>query len=319
MEIKITLPIALLKAACLVAPNDSLNYESVAIDKGYLVATDRVLLFWAPLENIDPEIRIVIPRIHVECFIKKAERFSGEICDFIFNTKTQLGTLIIPKCVGCFENFEQVFNVYPDWQKAIPDLSKQDLTGIPYFDPNYLTKLESIAQILGTICSPKITPTGIDKGALIDFIFSEFDNVQACLMPKDKTYTKTKFCVEFNEEGDSPEWEQVPAESAEIALRAVLRMRKDLTNGQKSYFSLGRWFRPAFWQGSDEEHTAKMFYTEEWFKKPMKRFNNPQKAIEYIQLMNECVECFSGDSSITAYTIEEVNNFFAQNVELKDA
>ncbi len=70
---------------------------------------------------------------------------------------------------------------------------------------------------------------------------------------------------------------------------------------------------PAIWNGSKEDHAERMFYTEEWFSKPLSRYDNPELAIAYIDAVNDCVECYIGEKSITANTPEEVTKFFAEN------
>jgi len=64
------------------------------------------------------------------------------------------------------------------------------------------------------------------------------------------------------------------------------------------------------WAGSDEEHKKEMFYTEEWFKKPLRRYSSKEKALAFMESVNDCVECYIGEKSITAYTPEEVIMFF---------
>lgn len=319
MEQKISLPLALLRAACIAAADDDLarsQIQSVAIDNGHIVATNGHLMFWAKLDDVSADIKIYIPRIHVECFIKKTKHFSGFICDLVYNPDTKQGYLEIPFCLNCYEGFKVFDNQYVNWQKVIPQDTSESSDGHPQFQAKYHVKLEEIATELGAICDPKIIPHGLHKAASVQFLLSEFDNVHACLMPLDLTYSNVKYCVEIFEEPDNAEPEQLPAASAEIALRAAKRLRTDI---QDSFsISNARWIRPALWIGTDQDHRDKMFYTEEWFNQPLRQYDNPEKAIEYLTaLPGEVVRCYVGDvltgPEIHARTVEEVKEFFTKN------
>lgn len=319
MKHKIKLPLPLLRAALIAAADDDYyrpQIESVVIDKGHIVATDGAVMFWAKLDDVNPDLHIVIPRINVECFIKKTEGFKNFICDLVYDSDTSHGYFEIPNCFGCHEAFKEFFRQgYPIWQRVIPTIA-EDAVGFPHFQVKYHQALKDIAGELGNICTPKITPNGERGAAPVEFLFSEFDNVHACLMPLDLASSKTKYCVEIVNEPDDAEPEQLPAASAEIALRAAKRLRTDI---QDSFsISNARWIRPALWIGTDQDHRDKMFYTEEWFNQPLRQYDNPEKAIEYLTaLPGEVVRCYVGDvltgPEIHARTVEEVKEFFTKN------
>lgn len=318
MEHKIKLPLPLLRAACLAAADDNFlqpQIESVVIDKGYMVAIDGAIMFWAKLDNVNPDLHIVIPRINVECFIKKTEGFKNFICDLIYNPETSQGYFEIPHCVACHESFKTFFDKgYTNWQKIIPVIAK-DVVGFPHFQTKYHAMLSDIAIELGSICRPKITPNGERGIASIEFLLSEFDDVHACIAPLDMSFSQAKYCVEINDEPDT-EPEQMPAASAEIALRAAQRLRKDYQDGLG--ISVAKYIQPAVWQGSNEDHQEKMLYTEDWFNQPLRQYNNAAKAINYLNKRpGEVVRCFVGDilgnTEIHARTTQEVEKFFAEN------
>lgn len=318
MEQKIRLPLALLRAACIAAAEEDFArpyLEAVMIDKGHIVATDSAIMFWAKLDNVDPDITIVIPRMNVECFIKKADNFKDFICNLVYDTNTQRGYLEIPNCWGCHEVFQSFLSGLSYWQKVIPERCDNNI-GFPNFAVKYHTKLDEIALELGSICKPKIVPNGELNAALVEFLLSEFDNVHACLAPLNMSFSNAKYCVEIFDEPDNAEPEQLPAASAEIALRAAKRLRADI--GESFDINRVSWIRPALWQGTDQDHRDKMFYTEKWFSQPLHQYDNPEKAIEYLNaLPGEVVRCFVGDiltgPEIHARTVEEVREFFAKN------
>lgn len=318
MEQKIKLPLALLRAACIAASEDDFlrpNIESVVIDQGHIVATDGCLMFWAKLDQVSANLRIVIPRIHVECFIKKTVNFNDFICDLVYDPESKHGYFEIPYCVGCYEAFKPIFTDYVNWQMVLAANTLVESNDYPQFQTAYHARLDDIALELGNICRPKIIPNGLQKAATIEFLHSEFDNVHACLMPLDLTFSKAKYCVEILNESDDAEYVQLPAASAAIALRAVQRLRKDISEGFNIRHS--NYIRPALWQGSPQEHQEKMFYTEDWFNQPLRKYNTTEKAIEYMAKMDEVVQCYVGDFSITARTVDDVKSFFAAHTLTK--
>lgn len=318
MNKKIKLPLALLRAAYIATAVDDFmrpQLESVVIDRGHIVATDGAIMFWAKLEDVDLDLSIIIPRINVECFIKKTENFSDLVCDLVYDPDTRDGYFEIPNCFGCYEAFTMHFMYYPAWQKAIPTHT-EDVTGSPQFQTKYHAQLDEISAELGSICVQKIIPNGDHKVAEIEFLFSEFDNVHACLMPVDLTFSKVKYCVEIGGESDDDGPKQLPAASAEIALRATKRLRKHVSH-DNGFIGTTNWIRPALWLGTRDQYQEKMFYTEDWFNQPVHQYDNCEKAVNYINAMpDEIVRCFVGNISINARTVEEIEKFFADNAAI---
>ena len=325
MKHTILVPLALLRAACIAAQDnndwDTSNINSVAIVKGHIVGTDRRILFYSKLKNVADDVFFIIPKAYAESFIKKTEYSSGlKHCQITYDTESQTGLIEIPNHENAYEAFKVFLKVlYPDWEKVIPE--QTDFAGFVRFGSDYLSKVEEICGQLGTICMPQIFPTGIDKAANIEFLFSDFEDAKVVLMPRSADPDTQLYCVVVGDldDEDAP---QIPAASAELAFKAAHRMRKSFIcnprfKSDHSEFNDGaNWIYPTVWNGSPKEHTERMFYTEEWFSRPLSRYDNPELAIEYINLTNDCVECYIGEKSITATTPDEVTKFFAENQAL---
>ena len=82
MKHTILVPLALLRAACLVAKDEELlnirNFDAVAINRGHIVATDGRLMFYSKLENVSDDISFIIPKAYAASFIKKTEFDMGQ-------------------------------------------------------------------------------------------------------------------------------------------------------------------------------------------------------------------------------------------------
>ena len=319
MKHEIKLPIALLKAAVLCASDDDFirpMLENIAIDNGCIVGTNGCILFYSQLENVDPDIEIQIPKIHVQSFLEKIESYTSfKFCKLVFDTESSEGYLEIPNVHCAYEGFKNYFKYeYMDWKKVIPEFKECSFSNLemPVFNPNYLQLINEISNSLGNICYYKMTPLGIKDCAIVDFYRTEYIDVHAYIMPMIPGSDEILYCVEMGSEADG-DYEQVPAESADIAFAAVNRMQNELNYslGVDGYFQNGSWIRPALWMGSPHEHSEKMFYTKEWFKKPLKKYSTAEQAKAYISATNDCVKCYDENRSITAYTLEDVDKFFA--------
>ncbi|MDI3237541.1 hypothetical protein QK338_05345 [Acinetobacter ursingii] len=320
MKHEIILPIALLKAAHLCASDDDFFHpqlENIVIDSGHIVGTDRSIMFYSPLDKVSHDVTIRIPKPHVSSFLAKIENFDTyRNCKLVFDTEINEGYLELPNAYCCYEAFKSsIFqNSYVDWKKAIPTYEECTFknTDLPFFSPDYLKNLAEISKILGNICFHKIIPFGISKGAIVDFYRTDYFDSKIVVMPMEVNSDKVLYCVEIGSEGDG-EFEKVPAESADIAYKAVNRIRNELAYsiGKDSFCQVGEWIKPAIWTGSSQEHEEKMFYKQEWFKKPLKKYDTAEQAKAYILATNDCVECYDENRSITAYTLDDVYAFFA--------
>ncbi len=321
MQHEIILPIALLKAASLcAAKNDDWRpmLENIAIDNGHIVATNGHIMFFSQLDDVDPEIKIQIPKPHVESFLEKIESFSTyRNCKLVFDTDLNLGHLEIPNAYCAYEGFKNYFKyAYMNWKKAIPEFHECSFINndMPVFNPQYLQTMVEITHALGEIAYHKVTPLGQTDAAIINFFRTDYAEAKALIMPLITGSDKVLYCVEIVGEPDS-EPEQLPAESGDIAFAAVARMRKDINyslGNKDNFFQAGHWIRPALWLGSPQEHQDKMFYTQEWFKKPLKKFNNADSAKAYMIATADCVQCIDGDRFIDAQSLDEIDAFFME-------
>ncbi|MDH0032523.1 MULTISPECIES: hypothetical protein [unclassified Acinetobacter] len=328
MNHTILVPLGLFRAACIAAKddgdwNDTRNIDAVAIVRSHILGTDGRILFYSKLKNVADDVFFIIPKAYAESFIKKTECNSGlKHCQITYDTESQTGLIEIPHHHNAYEAFKVFLKVsYPDWEKVIP--KQTDFAGFVRFGAEYLAKVEDICSKLGTICSPVIKPTGIDKAASIEFLYSDFEHAKAVLMPRSTDPDSLLFCVVVGDgDPDDEDAEQIPAASAELAFRASQRLRKDFIfnprfkNDHDEFNDGANWIYPTVWNGSKRDHADQMEITEEWFSKPLKRYDNPELAIEYINAVNDCVECYNGDTSITANTPDEVTKFFTENEAL---
>ncbi|WP_151981067.1 hypothetical protein [Acinetobacter guerrae] len=321
MKHEIILPIPLLKAASLcAAENEDWRpmLENIAIDNGHIVATNGHIMFFSPLDDVYPEIKIQIPKPHVDSFLNKIESFSSyRNCKLMFDTDLDRGHLEIPNGYCAFESFKQHFKyAYIDWKKVVPEYHECSFINndMPIFNPQYLQTMVDISQALGEIACHKVTPLGQTEVAIVKFFRTNYPDAQALIMPMIAASDKVLYCVEIVNEPDS-EPEQLPAESADIAFAAAERMRKEISysiGGNDGFFQPGNWVRPALWLGSPQDHKNKMFYTQEWFKKPLRKFNNADAAKAYMIETADCVQCIDDDRFIDAQSIDEIDLFFGE-------
>lgn len=325
MDNKILVPLALLRAALIASKDedewDFRNLDAIAINKGHIVATDGCILFYAKLDNVENDISFIIPKAYAQSFVNKTECYSGLTnCQISYDTEIKTGLIEIPNHHNAYEGFKiSLGDSYPDWQKVLP-VPNVEYRGFVRFGGDYISKLEEISGILGSICRHVLKPTGLTKAASINFLFSDFENVSAVLMPRSNDPDSELFCVasDSHEDGVS----QMAAVSAELAFKAAQRLRKDFIFNPRfaedcSPFNDGAsWIYPTVWNGSKGAHADQLEITEEWFSKPLKRYDDAELAIKYIQTINDCVECYIGDKSIVATTVEQVTKFFDENKAL---
>lgn len=316
---KFLIPIALLKAASLAISRDDFlrpNLEVLAIEKGHIIATNSHVLFCSKLD-IDPEFKVHIPLPHVESFLKKVENFDSYYCELSFDANEKKGLLEIKHCYGAYEAFIQHWDSFIDWQKVIiAKPEKVELSSYPYFDTKYLNTVNEMAQILGVLRG-SIYPTGTETVAFVDFKYSEYSDAFVLLMPLCNQPEKIKWAVQCSYDD---EIDLRPAESEEIAYKAVRRMKNDLN------FSFYRPSEPrcksrhdnivvVSWAGSDEEHKKEMFYNQAWFDQPLCQFNNCAQAIRYITELDEVVHCYipNTDREVITRSVDEVKAFFKRH------
>ncbi|MHA3083770.1 hypothetical protein ACX1NX_11520 [Acinetobacter sp. ANC 5383] len=321
---EIKLPIQLLNAAYIASSKYDWfrGIDSVLIDQGNIVGTDGAVLFYAKVD-VPEDFKINIPRVHVQSFLKKLKNFTS-----IHSFLLQYGDdgyikMFIPNCHGCIEVFQRpIVQNYPNWKNVIQiaeSAEHTDYSTHPQFASKKIKKLEKIAHGLGGICQPIIHSNSDGRSAAkVIFKFSEYENVNALIMPLDNTFSIGKYCVEMVNEPDS-EPTQTPAASAEIAFRAVERTRKEFDFGLGSQSdglgSYALFIKAAVWRGSDTEHAEKMFYTEDWFNKPFRKFDNIAKATQYIKEMNDVVEFHVGEKTIVTKNLDELQQFYKDHVE----
>lgn len=315
---KVLIPIALLRAASFaIAKDDFLrpNIEVLAIEKGHIVATNGHILFCSKLD-IDPEFKAYIPLPHVESFLKKVEQFNAYYCDLSFDSTEQKGLLEIKHHYGAYEAFIQYWNSFVDWQKIlVAKPEKIKLSGYPYFDTKYLNMVNEMAQILG-VNKASIHPTGIVTPAFVDFKYSEYGDAFVLLMPLSDQPEKQKWAVSFaNDDGEC----EFPAESEEIAYKAVRRIKRDLNfsiyDHKFSYGSRHDEIKVVVWSGSNEDHAEKMLYNQAWFDQPLCQFENCAQAIKYITEMDEVVRCYipKTEFEVVTRSVDEVKAFFKRH------
>lgn len=330
MKYQLALPIAILKAAYLATILDKKyqkdypqpSFEHVFIKDGYIIGTNGHMMFYAKLENVPEDARINIPVKSVKYFLKKIKKFNlhmNSLCILEYDSERATGVLEIPNYSGAYECFKVFLNKYNfNWKKPIPENKSYQITDLPQFQGAYIKRAEKIASIFGSICTPSIKPTGEKAPAIIEFLHQESDfDINLILMPCGVETNNDKYCVVIYDEPHDAEPTHIhPAESAEIAVRAVKRLRADMSSMFDDInFSPENCIEVRRWVGPIEEHEKEMFYTEEWFKKPLKRYDDKEKALAYMAALNDCVQCYVGELSITAYTPEEVIIFFDTNTE----
>lgn len=326
MKHTVLVPLALLRAALIASKDedewDFRNLDAIAINKGHIVATDGCILFYAKLDNVENDISFIIPKAYAQSFVNKTECYSGLTnCQISYDAETKTGLIEIPNHHNAYEGFKIFLSEsYIDWQKVLPT-NDVEYKGFVRFGGDYIKKLEEISGLLGSICRHNLKPTGLAKAANINFLFSDFENVNAILMPRSNNPDAELFCVAISDSHED-EVSLLPAATAELAFKAAQRLRKDFIFNPRfsddySLFSDGAsWIYPTVWNGSKDAHADQLEITEEWFSKPLKRYDDAELAIKYIQAVNDCVECYLGNKSITATTVDEVTKFFDENKAL---
>lgn len=322
------IPVALLQAASLVMyqpnENDDLSfskeaeYSRVVIEKSHIVASNGHMLFCAKLENVPEDFSLSIHFKNVESFLKKISNFDTYYFQLSVDPERSSAVMEMSHHYGAYEVFkygldDKIFN----WQKILIEKPTKDIKGYPEFQTKSLQILDDIAKELGCeIGFKKIHPTGRTKVAYVEFMYSEYPESFALIMPLVRELAEeVKYAVYIEDvTGENEGDELFPAESKDIAFEAVKRMKKDLMSLEKDPHPMAQsknnFFKVAVWDGSDEEHQEKMFYTKDWLSQPMRRYNDPQKAIHYMTAYNEVVECYDDKSSIKTRSVDEVKKFF---------
>lgn len=172
MKYQLALPIAILKAAYLATVLDKKNksdfpqptVEHVFIDESHIIGTNAHMMFYAKLENVPEDVRINIPVKHIKHFLKKIEKFNLHIhstCTLEYDKEQATGVLEIPHHENAYEGFRVFFNKYSfDWKKPIPENKDYQIEELPQFQGVYIRRAEKIASLFGSICLPRIKPTG---------------------------------------------------------------------------------------------------------------------------------------------------------------
>lgn len=122
--------------------------------------------------------------------------------------------------------------------------------------------------------------------------------------------SKKLWCVAIRPEGDTP-YKQSPAESKEIAERAVARY-KSMTLAEGNEFmieSFDDFIQVQQWHGTRKEYENKMFYTEGWFKEPMYQCKNMQQA-EQVFKYGEIVHCYKDSAELITSDFDEAKRFY---------
>ncbi|WP_111857805.1 hypothetical protein [Acinetobacter sp. CFCC 10889] len=235
-----------------------------------------------------------------------------------FDVTEQKGLLEIKNHYGAYEAFIQNWNNFTDWQKVVVSKpEKIELSAYPYFDTKYLNMVNEMAKILG-VSRGSIYPTGTETAAFIDFKYSEYSDAFVLLMPL-LDQPEKKWAVQCGHD-DEDEIVLLPAESEEIAYKAVRRIKNDL-----NFSSYGP-NEPRFksrhdnvfvvcWNGSTEEHKKEMFYNQAWFDQPLLQFDDCAKAIRYITELDEVVRCYipKTEFEIVTRSVDEVKAFFKRH------
>lgn len=346
MKHSIQLPIAVLNAAILATKNSNTDCiepvsETITITDSRIFGTNKHLIFYAKLDNVTEDITIVLPCNSVKAFLKKIKKFNlhlNAVCQLEYDTELKVGTLEVPNHMGAYEGFK-IFherNLLKNWRKLLPNVEKKakvtDFSQYPQFQGQYIRLLEKIALLFGSVCLPVIHPTGEKTVAVIELKNSEVDyDLNVLLMPLDKYGETAKYAVAIYDEADDAEPSNVlRAETLDIAVRVVKRLRKEMSFGFKNInfapqnlISIVEWkglsdFQKAqmYPETAEEDHQDdKIFYTEDWFKLPLRRYDDADKAKEFMQALNEPVGCYVGDISTTADTIEDIAAFFLKHTK----
>lgn len=332
MKQSIQLPVALLKAASLIvdqSENEFMHpFNFIHIQDSHIIGTNGHLMVYAPLQGIYDDFNLHIPKESVKHFINKLEANCPQLkeyphvnlrCTVEYDVDTKVGLIHIPDYYGVYEAFKiDLQQPMRNWQGAIPTVQEEYKGNYVPFKGKYITCLEEIASLFGGTCKPILKLTGEKTAAIVELIHSEVNfDVNLLAMPWSKDVSAVKFCIGIMDDVDDAEFSHVhPAESVEIAVRAVKRLRAEMTHGfHDSNHSPEYCVQILAWQGTDQEYKDNMLYTEEWFNKPLRRYDNAEKAKEFMTALNEPVECYVGEIKIDARTPEEVDAFFLKHTE----
>lgn len=325
MSSSILIPVALLEAASRTAfkvdedlegsVNDIFQFGKVIIENGHIVSTNRHMLFCSKLENVPSDFYMSIPLANVESFLTKVRNYDTYYFEISVNADTSIAVMEMKYHVGAYEAFKYEKDEEKlAWKNVLIKKPTKEIKGYPIFQTKYLQILDEIAMDLGGVIGKKeLYPIGLDKAAYVEFSYSEYPDAFAVIMPLKMDDSKTKYAVCIEDiTGEEPE-EIFPAESGEIAFKAVQRLKKDMA-GKGNFRSRVTSIRAVAWNGTEQEHKEKMFYTKDWLNQPLRRYDDPQKAIEYMTDYDEIVECYDSKSSITTRSVDEVNKFFGIEV-----
>lgn len=123
--------------------------------------------------------------------------------------------------------------------------------------------------------------------------------------------SKLLWCIEMAEEPDSP-FEQIPASSKSIAQRAVKRYRAMHSNSfhnKDIAQSVNNCIRVSMWDGTPEEHVAKILFNEAWFDLPMFKCDSADR-IDQAFKAKDLVKCTHQDKVLVTKDIDEAKRFF---------
>lgn len=147
-------------------------------------------------------------------------------------------------------------------------------------------------------------------------VIKERDELQAWVKENAPEFkSNLKWVVAIPEEPDSAH-EYFPAESKEIAYRALKRYKNMMTNHFANHPDLAQTINDSMhvclWHGTDDEYEAlksKSFYDEDWFKQPMFNCRSAEEIQEAFR-DKDIVHCFNGEKELITDSIEEAKRFY---------
>ena len=181
------LPAAPLKAATICSGESILRkyLNSVAIDRGHIVATDGNRMFYAAIKGLDETLpSVVIPVYAVEAFFRKAK--IKNLLDFNIKIEITPGeqTTGILSIDDIQEHFHVIPDRYPDWKRVIPQEEEFRADESVAYDWSMIADFQKMAKLLGpkktfpvvTLTQVRANPSSI---AHIDFLNAESDSFKA--------------------------------------------------------------------------------------------------------------------------------------------